>query len=201
MIKAYIINAEPVELSEENLSRVPALRREKIKRLRFERDKKLSLAAGLAITELFGDRELSFSDFGKPFIEGGSEFNLAHSGKLVALAVDGTEPVGCDIERMRPLDPLRVGRIVFCENEMDKLRSARDKCDMFFTLWTKKEAFIKCIGEGFHFASKKIDISSPDNTVSYNGKTYFFKEYMRDDYKIMICSTENSFADEPVLMN
>ncbi len=200
MIKTYVRNADLTNITELNISRVPDYRRKKIKRLCHENDKKLSLAAGLMIYQIFGDREVSASKYGKPFIEGEREFNLAHSGHYAVLAVGESEPVGCDIERMRQLDPLRVGRVVFCENEMSLLRSARDKCDVFYTLWTKKEAFIKCIGEGFHFASRSIDISSPDNFVVYNSVTYFFKEYMLEDYKIMICSPQNDFASHIELL-
>lgn len=201
MIKTYVKNADTTTLSERNFSLVPRYRRDKVDRLYHESDKKLSLTAGLIIHQVLGDGELSLAEFDKPYIKGGREFNLAHSGHFVILSVDGDTPVGCDIERMRPLDPVRVGKVVFCDNELDKIRGARDKCDVFFTLWTKKEAFIKCIGEGFHFASRRIDISSDDNKVEYNGETYFFKEYMLDEYKIMICSTCNDFAESLEFLN
>lgn len=201
MIRTYIKDADQTVLSEQNLSLVPDYRREKVDRLYQEGDKRLSLAAGLLLRQVFGEKNVSISDYKKPFIEGEREFNLAHSGHYAILSVDGESPVGCDIERMRTLDPLRVGSLVFCENELNTIRRARDKCDVFFTLWTKKEAFIKCLGEGFHFNSKQIDLSSPENHVDYNGKTYFFKEYMLGDYKIMICSPHNSFAESIEFVN
>ncbi len=196
MIKTYIKNASQTPLTEHNLSMVSESRRAKIEQLHHERDKRLSLAAGLLVHFVFGKSEPLVSEYGKPYISGEREFNLAHSGDYAILSVGESAPLGCDIERMRSVDPFRIGKIVFCEAELKALSNARDKCDVFFTLWTKKEAFIKCVGEGFHLAAKSVDLSSPENTVVHNGVRYFFKEYMLTDYKIMICSTENNFASD-----
>ena len=42
---------------------------------------------------------------------------------------------------------------------MDEICSSADKSGKFYEFWTKKESFLKCIGEGFHRNSKSVDVT------------------------------------------
>ena len=71
---------------------------------------------------------------GKPVTDG-AFFSISHSGSLVACAVSDC-PVGLDIERIRPVPP-RLSR--FLEEEQP---------ENFWQLWTRREAALKCRGDG-----------------------------------------------------
>jgi 4'-phosphopantetheinyl transferase len=108
---------------------------------------------------------------GKPHLEGGGfEFNLAHSGDLLLVAVAKRMPVGVDVERVRPLrDATAIARRFFTAREADWLetRSGAERGRAFFRLWTRKEAVLKATGEG---------ISSGLNTIELLDHTGAFKD-------------------------
>lgn len=93
---------------------------------------------------------------GKPGLarqDGQSEvfFNLAHSGRLVAIAIAGSMPVGIDVEEIDPaLDVDAVARIALSASERESLSrvapAGRRAC--FYVAWTFKEAVLKAIGCG-----------------------------------------------------
>ena len=77
---------------------------------------------------------------------------------------------------------------------MDKIKSSPDKMGEFFELWTKKEALLKCMGDGFHRPPKSVDVSK--DTFEGNGKTYRCKTYAFADYVLTVCTTGEKFAGE-----
>lgn len=200
MIKLYITNSKYISLTELNINKTAPYRQDKIRRLVHESAKRQSLAAGLMLAEIFQNAEIKTGEYGKPYIEG-EHFNLAHSGDYVILAVSDSCDIGCDIERVKLADYEKLARTVFCENEREMLKKAEDKQDLFFELWTRKEAFMKCIGEGFHFSPSTLDLTLNPDKVHYKEKTCFFKEYMLCDYKIMLCSEDNAFPEKLTTLN
>ncbi len=166
-------------------------RREKIDRLVHDADKKASLCAGLLIDRFIGKTEIKLGRYGKPYASNGRRFNISHSGNYVIIAVSDNE-VGCDVEMCREADYERLGKVVFHENELSTLKNSEDKQECFYRFWTMKEAFIKCLGEGFHFKTASLDLSGVRDSLEYNGETFFFKEYMLKGAKIMLCSRDKN---------
>ena len=88
-------------------------------------------------------------------------FNVSHSGShgLIALAPEGR--IGVDVEerRARP-DPDGPIRTVFAPAERAELAAAHgtSKVDLFFALWTMKEALIKALGIGFSIDTSTFEI-------------------------------------------
>lgn len=88
-------------------------------------------------------------------------FNVSHSGNhgLIALAEQGR--IGVDVEerRSRP-DPDGPIRTVFCPAEQAELAAARGahKTELFFTLWTMKEALIKALGVGLSLDTSTFEV-------------------------------------------
>ena len=200
MIKLFITNSKDITLTELNINKTAPYRRDKIRHLAHESAKRQSLAAGLLLAEIFPNAEIKTGEYGKPYIEG-EHFNLAHSGDYVILAVSDSCEIGCDIERLKNVDYEKLAGTVFHENEREMLRNTDNKQDLFFELWTKKESFMKCIGEGFHFAPSTLDLTQNSDKVNYKWKTYSFKEYMLIDYKIMLCSEDNAFPENFTELN
>ena len=85
--------------------------------------------------------------------------SIFRTAEAMCFCVVGSE-VGCDIEEIRFRQGIRLGKIVFCDNEMKLLGNAFDRLGTFFELWTKKEALLKCMGDGFHRGAKSVDVSN-----------------------------------------
>lgn len=77
------------------------------------------------------------------------KFNLAHSDHLAIFAFNQTCELGVDIEVKRPIKELNaiIERIA-SQDEQQYILESHDKIDAFFKLWTRKEAAIKCTGDG-----------------------------------------------------
>jgi 4'-phosphopantetheinyl transferase len=99
-----------------------------------------------------GSLSFQYTSHGKPFIENcGIEFNLSHSGDWVLLAFTRMAEIGIDIERIRPMLDMRdVARENFAASEFEswEATSEPDRVPAFYRCWTRKESFIKAIGEG-----------------------------------------------------
>jgi 4'-phosphopantetheinyl transferase len=89
---------------------------------------------------------------GKPAIPGFPlHFNLSHSDTMAACAVTRENEVGIDIERIRPMDDIEnIARRFFHAEECRKLLALPqpEHALAFFRCWTRKEAYIKAIGDG-----------------------------------------------------
>lgn len=102
--------------------------------------------------------ELSFgaSRYGKPFALVGSvpvsiAFNVSHSGRhgLIALASEGR--IGVDVEEISARQDIDGDiRLLFSPGERARLNCAdgQRKLELFWRLWTMKEALVKASGTG-----------------------------------------------------
>jgi 4'-phosphopantetheinyl transferase len=104
------------------------------------------------------------STIGKPFVEGCDlAFNIAHSGSFALCAVAPRGAVGVDIERRRHVEDIdRVVQKFFSAAETAEFRrndpSAR--LEVFFRVWTRKEALLKATGQGLRPAMDSMDVSA-----------------------------------------
>ena len=97
--------------------------------------------------------DLVAGPFGKPQLADGCglHFNISHSGGMALVAIS-SEEIGIDIERMdMPADHRGVAQTVFAPSEIETLESAdaSNLSETFFSLWTRKEAYLKATGQGF----------------------------------------------------
>ncbi len=166
-------------------------RAEQARRYRFADDQKRCVAGGLLLRRFLGDTDIYTDDCGKLRAESGVCFNLSHSGDWVILAVGETE-VGCDIERIKLVDPLRLGKVVYTEAELEYISSNPDRLGRFYELWTKKEALLKCMGKGFHRAAKTVEVTG--DRFAEDGDVFYFKTMVFSDYTVSVC-TKNTPAD------
>lgn len=93
-------------------------------------------------------------------------FSVAHSGDLGLLAITGASPrervLGVDVERVRPLDDaVAIAERFFSLAERAALRTLQPPAleAAFFTAWTRKEAFIKALGEGLSHPLADFDVT------------------------------------------
>lgn len=87
---------------------------------------------------------------GKPVFPGdsGVHFNISHSGGYVVLAF-GKAPLGVDIECVKRAD-LKVAKRFFAKEEYECLAETQEteQGDVFYKIWTGKEAVVKASGAG-----------------------------------------------------
>jgi 4'-phosphopantetheinyl transferase len=144
-----------------------ATEHERARRFHFEKHRRRFLVRRGLLRRLLGsylDREPSAVEFvygerEKPFVAGEQhrepsarlEFNLSDSEDLAVYAVARGAEIGVDVEILRPMeDALSISESYFSERERDSLRSvpAELRNETFFNCWTRKEAYLKAIGEG-----------------------------------------------------
>ena len=101
---------------------------------------------------------------GRPELAGGGlAFNLSHSHGLGLLAVTESGRVGVDLERVRPVSDLPgLARRYFTPGEVGDIEAVDTSCrlDVFYQLWTRKEAFIKAHGEGVAYGLDRVQVTS-----------------------------------------
>ena len=115
-----------------------------------------------------GNRELSFGylEHGKPFakvngVPSPVSFNVSHSGLHGLIAFAEHEGLGVDLEER---DPSRnfdgIGSSVYGPAERRALTAATGprKADLFYRLWSLKEALIKALGTGFALNPSRFEV-------------------------------------------
>lgn len=128
-----------------------------INRFHFDIDKKLSLYGELVVRviacHMLGtlNEKIEFcrGEYGKPFLKNYPNFhyNISHTRNAIAIAVS-EDVVGVDIEKLRKAE-LQIADRFFTVAEQDYIKEFKEKTDKrFYEIWTKKEAYIKCIGKG-----------------------------------------------------
>lgn len=196
MLKTYTGTTDRLkdeEIYEKALKDICVFRREKIDKLKCKEDKLRSLAVeGLLMDALREcnvpyDGEFEVDERGKPMLKNcpGVYYNLSHSGNRV-MCVVSDKSVGCDVEKIGRVKEKTAGRIC-CPEEIKQLESidGQEAKQLYLCkIWTRKESFVKNIGEG---------ISWPLNTQScleymiYNGCRYYFDTKDDGEYCYSIC--------------
>ena len=110
-------------------------------------------------------REITFKKHpsGKLYLEGDPlYFNITHSGDFIGFAISKELEIGLDIE-----NPTRdsgslldIAERYFTEEETAALTSASEeqKKQLFFNIWTLKEAVLKATGDGIVAGLDSIDV-------------------------------------------
>jgi 4'-phosphopantetheinyl transferase len=152
-------------------------------------------------TEKF--QSLVWTADGKPFIPGGPEFNISHSGELVALAVAQSGAVGIDIEEIRPVDTKDFSRYLPEVADLHEKDDPAFVSHLFFDCWTQKEAVLKGCGKGLLAPLEQVILQQ--GTARFNETTWFMKKLHLDlGYSCHVATDRQPghIAVEPVdLMN
>ncbi len=105
-------------------------------------------------------------EHGKPYLTGFGEippaqFNLSHSGQLIAVAIGGPELiVGVDVEtRERRVDWTAIRRSIFSDAEWDATAQSADPSQARMDAWSRKEAAVKATGHGLATPLRSVLIS------------------------------------------
>ena len=141
----------------------------------FERDRRrYRVSRGLLRTLLSGYTDVpahrlrfTYGRRGKPQLLDDSpdlHFNLSHSADLVVLAFTSTHPLGVDIEHLRPVpDAESIAKRYFSPGEYKAFRRLPPdrRQEAFFNCWTRKEAYIKAVGDGLSVPLDRFEVTIP----------------------------------------
>jgi 4'-phosphopantetheinyl transferase len=109
----------------------------------------------------------SYGPRGKPFLDpmpgaGGLQFNLSNSDELALVGFVLGPEIGVDIEYLKPMpDCEQISERFFSDSERQVLRSIPfpAKEEAFFHCWTRKEAYLKAVGEGLAAPLDSFDVT------------------------------------------
>jgi 4'-phosphopantetheinyl transferase len=90
------------------------------------------------------------------------EFNLAHSHGMAIYAITQDRPVGVDIEFIQadfPVEDVATNFFSVAELSMLQALPRKLRVEAFFKCWTRKEAFIKALGDGLSCPLADFDVS------------------------------------------
>ena len=148
---------------------------------------------------------------GKPFVQGSKAvyFNLTHSADVIILAVTEEGEIGVDIEQVdREFEWMRVDSVLdLSEIEWIKEKELTDSSSVFqrfFQIWTLKEAYIKCTGEGMSRHLKKLNFHVLPEPIQFLDLThnaqkteeYYFESYIYESNFIFSICLQQSHSLE-----
>ena len=136
-----------------------------------EEDKLMCMGAGILISYCLdiSEREIFFSEYGKPYLKKDMYFNISHSGECAVLAF-GNKEIGIDIEKIDDGN-LKLMPYVFTENEREWIKEDPER---FHIMWSIKESVMKATGLGMSLEPFSFEISPYKKSIFINGRNYFF---------------------------
>lgn len=117
------------------------------------------------------DISFDYGVHGKPVVSKNDQlhFNLTHSERMAAIAVTTGCALGIDLEHLRPIPDIEeiAGRY-FCSEEAAEILplAPGEREQAFFRCWTRKEAYIKAIGEGLSCALDSFQVTVQADTLA-----------------------------------
>jgi 4'-phosphopantetheinyl transferase len=143
--------------------------RQRAERFRLETTRRQFVIARAALRTVLGryldiapeDLRFAYTAMGKPVLVNDDSthisFNLSHSENVCLITVTRDCRVGIDVEKIQSnLDYVELGSQIFSGEEMAKFRTLDShlRPNAFLKSWTRKEAYLKAIGEGLATGDK-----------------------------------------------
>ena len=156
---------------------------ERWRRFHLEADRQRFLLARALVRSLLGayvqqapaSLQFTRSPYGKPELvqpaatpEQTLKFNLSHTRGLLVLAVTAADEIGVDVESItREAEMLALAERYFAASEVAMLRAADplQLHELFFRLWTLKEAYVKARGLGLQLGLDSFAIGLGRNST------------------------------------
>ncbi len=120
------------------------------------------------------------NNYGKPNLQSGQNregisFSCSSSADMAAIALVKDREIGIDIEFIQQnLKISQVSGQIFTRQEQELIENSGNSAQVFFELWTKKEAFAKAAGKGLVYANPgRLDLTPDMVKISENGMTKY----------------------------
>ena len=203
MLRVYHASVLP-QLGQRDGKGLSQYRLEKLARINDPKAYARSLGAELllmaALQELGGPMpplEISCGEGGKPALKDGPAFSLSHSGERVLCALSD-EPVGADLQQLKPCNPALVRRF-FTAEEGAWLEEQRERDLAFSLLWSLKESYVKLLGSGIagaHLDSFTVEVL-PDGRARIDGSSVKLWYSVCDGYVMAVSS--DAYAEPDIV--
>lgn len=140
-------------------------------KFRFDHDRKRFTSGRTALRMLLAGYlntnpekiQFTYGSAGKPCIgKSALSFNIAHSGANALLGFTLNQQLGIDIEQIRQIDDMpTVAQYSFAPGEFRRWQAlpADQKTRAFYRCWTRKEAYLKAVGEGIAQRLQKFEVA------------------------------------------
>lgn len=155
--------------------------RERANRFVFDRDRRRFIVARAALRGVLGayldatpsSLTFEYGAHGKPALggthAGAIAFNVSHSGEMALIAVASSGEIGVDVEAERTMSDLEdIAQRFFAPSEVSRLCAlpASRRHDAFFRCWTRKEAYLKALGDGLARPLDGFEVTFDDASSS-----------------------------------
>lgn len=152
----------------------------------FTVEKVLKELEALPLTErekLLWASKVCIGEHGKPYLQNNNDIflNLSHSGDYVLCGI-ADQQIGVDIQKRHDKDVSGV---------KEKIHNAQDKDEDFFLLFSAKEAFCKCTGEGLQRDLSHIAVDCEKGMV---------KDTVTGDFGRLFTGTHEGYVETSVII-
>lgn len=116
--------------------------------------------------------EFAYGKKGKPALKTHATFafNLSHSADRALLALGACADIGVDIERYRDrMEEDKLALRYFSPAELEDLEtldSDEARREAFYAIWTRKESYMKAVGDGFSIPLKSFRVTVPPDEAA-----------------------------------
>lgn len=127
---------------------------------------------------------ISYSKSGKPYlnekINSNLKFNYSHSGDYIIYAFTTDKEIGVDIEEIKDISEIdELSRTHFSDEELSiyfELENPDEKKQLFYKIWTRKEALLKAEGSGITIDLKSLTVLTTNEKKSNQIKVKFLNQ-------------------------
>jgi len=174
--EVHVVSARLAAVTEADAALLDANEHARASRFILARDREQFIAAHALLRRVLAlclncapvDVTFAVTANGKPYLAGskiGLRFNLSHSGERTMIALAVGRDVGVDVEQDRSVEVLGIAERFFAPSEAAALRSRSpaEQQIAFFRCWTRKEAFIKALGEGLGYPLDAFEVELDDD--------------------------------------
>ncbi len=136
----------------------------------------------------------------KPYIKNHDDicFSRSYCGNGLVVAVENAERIGADCELIKPVDDA-VMKYFFTEREKAFVQNSSDQDFAFTLIWTKKESYVKYIGEGLHYQWDLLDVTPAQLDLAHSPLSrkndpvgdFYINSYLIENIVLSICSQNN----------
>lgn len=157
------------------LEQIPVSLHRKLNAYRNWADKQRSVIGRLLLAKLlhrYGFSEealgqIKLGRYGKPYLEEGFHFNIAHAADRIVCVGSRTVAVGIDIECMKPID-FSDFEPVMSPAQWQQINRSTNSLHEFWRFWTLKEAIAKADGRGIGLPLAEISVDSNEAMLDQN---------------------------------
>ena len=126
------------------------------------------------------------NEYGKPFLISNSniQYNISHTDNHIACVMAVGVLAGIDVETIKPID-ISLAKRFFEKDEVDYIfgQPVEQQIRCFYRIWTRKESYVKMVGEG-------LNIPLDSFSVLANNNFHFYEFLTTDEVIGTVCTRE-----------